>query len=313
MITTLTGPNEFELFRSLREITKAFVAEYGDIALERISGPQVSADDVSGALDSVPFLSNRKLVVVDRPSQIPGWNENFQALLEQSSDSVDVVIVEPTLDKRTSYAKFLKQQSNYQDFSVLDDRQLPAWAVQYAKEQGATLSVADARYLVQRVGANQALLAQEIIKLSTYNPTITKQSINELTNQAPQSSIFELMDRAFRGDIKTALRIYDEQRSQKVEPAMIIGLLAQQLYLFSLALSAPRSISPAAVAKQSGVHPYAMQKATEVAHAHMSKELLTRHLEELRAIDNQIKTTKVDSDDALMAYIISLGTRQQSR
>ncbi len=70
----------------------------------------------------------------------------------------------------------------------------------------------DAKYLVMRVGANQQTLSNELAKLLSYDKAITRQTIDLLTEQTPQSTIFELLDAAFAGNSKKAMELYAEQR-----------------------------------------------------------------------------------------------------
>src|SRR5207302_5372047 len=103
------------------------------------------------------------------------------------------------------------------------------WLSETAKARNATLNPSDASYLVERVGLNQQLLANELDKLLLYNPQITRSSIDQLTDPTPQSTVFQLLEAAFAGRTKQALDLYAEQRGLKVEPQQIIAMLAWQL------------------------------------------------------------------------------------
>src|SRR4051812_46621902 len=108
MITTLTGENSFALQRELRRRVAAFVVEFGDLALERVDGQEASYERLSETLTSLPFLSTKKLVVLRAPSTNKKFTETAEQLLDELPDSTDVILVEPKLDKRLSYYKFLK-------------------------------------------------------------------------------------------------------------------------------------------------------------------------------------------------------------
>ena len=109
MITTLAGENSFGLQRELRQIVDTFVAEQGDLGLERLDGQEVSLDRISEALTSLPFLANKKLVVLRAPSANKQFTEQAEQMLSDIPETTDVIIVEPKLDKRLSYYKFLKK------------------------------------------------------------------------------------------------------------------------------------------------------------------------------------------------------------
>ena len=79
------------------------------------------------------------------------------------------------------------------------------------------------------------MLANELEKLLTYQPKITRDNIELLTEKTPQSKVFDLLDAAFSGNKKRALELYADQRAQKVEPQAIMAMMAWQLKLLALA------------------------------------------------------------------------------
>ena len=64
MIITLTGNNFYSLKKRLDELTVGFVKEHGELALERIDAEDAESRSVLDAVQSLPFLSARKLVVI---------------------------------------------------------------------------------------------------------------------------------------------------------------------------------------------------------------------------------------------------------
>src|SRR3954463_24836 len=100
MIVTLSGENSFALQQELRKLADAFLAEHGDMALERVDGEEAEFVRIQEALTSLPFLSNKKMVVLRSPSANKKFVEEAETLLAEVPETTDVVIVEPKLDKR---------------------------------------------------------------------------------------------------------------------------------------------------------------------------------------------------------------------
>jgi DNA polymerase-3 subunit delta len=306
MITVLTGENSFGLQRALRDRVKAFVAEHGDLALERLDGQEVPFERLREALTSLPFLASRKLVVLRSPSTNKDFYENFEQLFGQIPETTDVIIVEPKLDKRTAYYKYLKAQTDFQGYPELDLAGLANWLVKVAKEQSGTLSLSDARYLVERVGANQQLLSNEIEKLLLYNPIVTRQTIDLLTEPSPQSSIFQLMEAAFSGNTREALELYREQRAMKVEAPQIVAMLAWQLHILAVIKTAGDR-SAEQIAKEAKLNPYVVRKSQTIARALTLSELKSL-VSDLLDIDMKSKRTALDTDEALQHYLLKLAS-----
>jgi DNA polymerase-3 subunit delta len=304
VVTVLTGENSFMLQAELHRLVAEFVAEHTDMALEQLDGEEAEFDRLREALQSLPFLASKKLVVLRSPSANKQFVEAVQDLLAELPETTDVIIVEPKLDKRQSYYKFLKKQPGFHEFSQMDVPRLAKWLVDQAAFQGRTLESRDATYLIERVGANQQLLANEIEKLGLYDKVITKRTIDELTERAPQSTIFELLDAALAGKRKRALELYQEQRVMKVEPQQILALLGWQLHIMALVKTAGER-DPSQIASEAKLNPFVVRKTQGIVR-HMTLAELKALIHEVLTLDIRLKSESIDADEALQNLIISL-------
>ncbi len=303
MIITLTGTS-FAIRRRLNDLTEKFVAKNGDFALEKFDAEEVEGQAVLEAVQSVPFLSPRKMVVVRNGAANKELNERVEQIISSSGKDTDLVFYEPSLDKRTSYFKVLKKQTEFENYEELDKYALAKWLASEAKNGGGELTPADASYLVERAGANQEMLKNELDKLLLYDPKITRDNIDLLVEPAPQSRVFDLLDAAFSGQKARALALYEDQRAQRVEPQAILAMLAWQLQLFTLA-KLGKNRAPDQIAKDAGVSPYPLSKAAQAVKK-ISDEQLKRLVEGALEIDFKSKTTTYDLDEALKTYIATL-------
>lgn len=303
VMIVITGDNGFAVEQELRRLTDAYIAEYGDLGLERIDG-EAGPDRIREALTGAPLLAARKLVVLRGPGANKEVAEQAEQLFGEVPESTDLIIVEPKFDKRLNYYKFLKKQADFREFPELDMAGLARWLTQAAKEAGGSISPADARYLVERAGASQQLLANELDKLLLYDPKITRGSIDELIEATPQSTIFQLLEAAFAGDTRRALKLYAEQRAQNVEPAQIIAMLAWQLHVLAI-ISTAGERRPDTIAKEARLNPFVVQKSQRIARG-LSLTELKGLISDLLKIDISIKRTSTDPDEALQRYLLSL-------
>lgn len=304
MIMTLTGENSFALRAQLRKLTGDFIEKYGDLAVEQLDGEETSFEKMQEALTSLPFLASQKMVVLSTPGANKQFAERLEQILPEIPETTYAILVEPKLDKRGSYYKLLKKQTDFQEYTRLDERALAKWAVTYAKEQGAALSLTDATYLIARIGTGQQRLSREIEKLAVAAKTINKQTIDELTEASPQSTIFELIDAAFSGNAARAMKLYDEQRALKVEPQQIIAMLTWQLHVLAV-IKAAGERSPDTIAREAKLSPYTVRKSSSVAR-HLSFAELKHRIKRLAELDAASKRTSIDLDEAVRTYILSL-------
>ncbi len=306
MITTLTGANSFGLKHELDTIVAAFLAEHDEMGLERVDGEEVEFDRLSEALASLPFLASKKLVILRSPGVNKKFVEQAEKLLADVPETTDAVIIEIKLDKRSAYFKLLKKTTDYREFPELDANGLAKWAGEQAKASGGSLSVGDARYLVERVGVNQQLVAHEVEKLLLHSSQITRQSIELLTEATPQSTIFELLEAAFNGNAKRAMALYGEQRAMKVEPQQIIAMLAWQLHIVALVKTAGGR-NPDAIAKEAKLSPFVVKKTAGIAR-NLPPQKFKGLLQDLLKIDTRLKRESLDADEALQTYLLQLAS-----
>ena len=304
-VMTLAGSNSFGLQRELKKRVDAFLAEHGDMALERLDGEEVSYDRMREALESLPFLASKKMVVLRSPSSNKEFVEKAQGLFENLPESTDVIVVEPKLDKRTAYAKYLQKKTEFTEYKELDVNALSRWLVDEAKEVGSSIKPTDATYLINRLGPNQQLLATELQKLISTSKPIDRTLIDSLTEPVPQSSTFDLLEAAFAGDFQKTLALYEDQRKQNVEPQAIIGLLAWQLHVLAVCAWAGDDRSAQDIAKDAKLHPFVVQKSLSLARR-IGKARLRAHIERLAQLDEDLKTSAILADDAVQAYLLSL-------
>lgn len=299
MITTLTGANGFMLQQDLQRLVGEFVVGHGDMALQRLDGEEVEYDQIREALESLPFLASKKLVVLRAPSANKEFVEKSEKILADLGETTDVIIHEPKLDKRSVYYKFLKKNTDFKEFNELNEYGLAEWLAAQAD-----ISPADARYLVERVGANQQLLSNELAKLTAYNSKISRQTIDLLTEPSPSSTIFQLLDAAFAGDKKRMLKLYQEQRASKVEPQQIIAMLAWQLNILAIVKTAGER-SDSEIASEAKPSPYVVSKTRKIAH-NITLNRLKELVHSLTQLDLQLKTTAMDADDAVQNFLLGI-------
>src|SRR5262245_3457600 len=120
MIVCLTGANSFLLQSELNRLVQEFTDEHSDLGLEKIDGEEAEYDRIREALESLPFLASKKMVVLRSPSSTKEFTENAEKLLKELPETTDLIIVEPKLDKRLSYYKLLKKITDFKEFNEPD-------------------------------------------------------------------------------------------------------------------------------------------------------------------------------------------------
>lgn len=304
MVNVLSGTNSYMISRELNKLVGSFSAEHGDLAIEKLDGEDADLQDIYQALTALGLFANKKMVIVRDGSKHKGVVEKVDELLKEIPDSTELVLVEGKLDKRLSYFKSLKKLPGFKEFNELDINGLAEWLVSEAKVRGGNIPLADARYLVERVGLNQQKVSSELEKLLLYDSTISKSTIDLLTEATPQSTIFELLEAGFNGQYQRLIKLYEEQRALKVDPIQIIAMLSWQLHIV-LVVKTAKDQTIEQVAKESKLNPFVLRKSQKIARG-LSLTGLKQLIARLLEIDLAGKSSKLDMDQALKRYLLGL-------
>jgi DNA polymerase-3 subunit delta len=308
MIITIAGENDYlrqaEVSGLVAEFTKDYSADFG---IERLEGEDVEYVAIQDAVQSLPFLSPKKLVILYEPSKKKKFTEEAETILKNVDDRVDLIIVEPKIDKRSTYYKYLKKNTDYREFLTADFNTLINWAGKYVKEKGRNLNSSDSRLLIERVGVNQLTLKNELDKLLDYNKNIDAKSIKEMTEKTPQSTIFELIDAAVNGDRASTIKLYEEQKAQKVEPQQIMALVGWQLHVLALIKSCykDKEISANHIAEQTKLSPFVVRKNMQIANK-LSADKLGRIIDRALKLDIRLKSESINQHEAIEYYLLSI-------
>ena len=304
MIKIIAGNNWYAVKTEIDKVVAEFLKTGNHLNIERFYGPDGTLADVQAALDSVSLFAEEKLVIVDGLSAHKDALEDLDKFFNQVSDTTTFLVVETDVDKRSSYYKSLKKQQSFSEYNELDEPSLVNWAISFVKDFDGEMNRIDARYLVNRVGLNQTNLEHELRKLVNYDPKITPQNIDLLTDPTPNTTIFNLVETAFAGYPERALNIYDQQRKLKVEPQAIFGMLVWQMHLVAVCAAAGDKSSNQ-IASETSLNNFTLSKAKNIA-SKMGSAKVRQYLDFLLNIERTSRRQTYNFDDAMKLAIMKL-------
>lgn len=302
MIVTLTGKNNFELQKAKQKLVADFVAEHSDMALEQFDCSDIEPQVIYDALTNLPFLVAKKLVVLEEPSsnkalaeKLPGWMGE--------ADSIDVLVIEPVVDKRTVFYKFLQTKTKMREFAPLRPYEVEAWIKTYAKEKNLSVSGPAIKLLIERVGIDQQQLAKEIDKLALYKPKIELEDVDLLVEELPQNTVFEMLDSLVAGNTARTMDLYDKLLKKRVDANEIIGMLGWQLHTLSLIRAAGGRESE--IASRTKLHPFVIQKNFRLA-SRLSLAQLKECVDRVFQAELSIKKDGLNAENVVSVLLLAL-------
>jgi DNA polymerase-3 subunit delta len=287
MITVFTGENSFQIVRALQRIIDGF-----DGRAEKIDGTTVELRQLPDLLMGTTLFADTRLVIIKSLSDNKTAWAQLVDLLPRISDDVHLVLVDEKLDKRTKTYKDLQKLADITEFplwSERDSRQAEIWVEDEAKTLGFALDKKSAHTLVARAGVDQWQLYHALQKLAVIE-TVTPDIISDIIDANPTENVFNVFEAALKGDARRVTHMIATLQASE-DPYRLFGLLSgQALHLFALTVTdQPASV----VAKDLGVHPFALSKlvpyANELGKAR-AKKVVTICIE----ADSAMKTSAAD-------------------
>jgi DNA polymerase-3 subunit delta len=208
--------------------------------LSNRDGEKASWAEIHDELETLPFLSSRRLVVIERADVVIDRAEPF---VTRERPRLEKYFAEPSktgvlvLDMR-SWPANTKLAKLLPDPAVIVCKtpaahKLPEWCVSWcAAQHGKPLSAPAARLLVDLVGGDMGLLDQEMAKLAIYagsNSRIDTADVDQLVGQNRMENTWKIFDLIGTGQTGAALTLLDRLLDKGEEPLRLLGAFSMQL------------------------------------------------------------------------------------
>jgi len=314
----LYGNDEFAMARRLKEFEADFPdPTSADMNTARLDARTISENDLNTAVNAMPFLAPRRLVILANPSgkyTKPNERKKFEEFAEEVPETARLVIyelIEPRDVEKHWLVKWAGKNGKLvktQAFMLPRQWEMAGWIVNETKDQGGEIESPAAAKLAEMVGVNTRQAGQEIAKLLAYvnwERQIEVQDVEAVSIVTAQESVFDFVDALASGDGKSAQRLL--HRLLESEDAFSLwGMVVRQFRLLLLAREVLDSRGGKdEVAQALGVHPFVAEKTTGQARG-FTLPALERIYHKLLEIDEGAKTGQVALELALDTLVVEM-------
>lgn len=314
----LFGNDEFALSRKLKEFDSDFTdPTSADMNTARLEARSMGEDDLSNAVNALPFLAKRRLVLLANPSakyNNPSVRKKFLEFVEKAPDTTRLVMyesVEPRDADRHWLVKWAEKNTKLvqtKAFMLPRLKDMTGWIVNETRNQGGQIEPRAAEMLKDMVGVDTRQAGMEIAKLLAYvnwARPVTSVDVEAVCIVTSQQSVFDFVDALSNGNGKSAQHLL-HRLLETEDPFSLWGMVVRQ---FRLLIQAREILDGRGnqndVARALGVHPFVAEKTTQQA-ARFSIESLESIYRELLRIDEGVKTSKVTLDLAMDTLVVEL-------
>ena len=256
-VILLHGTDEYAIHNTLQGL----MAGMGDpstssMNITRLDGRDFNQDAFLTAINSIPFLSNRRLVILNNPGQAyksPGDHKKLFSLVDALPATTTLILVEYSYlipqnnPKKTEHwlqkwARSTNGKVKVQACNLPDRRDLPVWILQETRRQAernhakVKIDLSAAQLLANMIGDEPRIAAQEIAKLLEYvnfERDLTSADVNQVSIVNAQEDVFALVDALGKKNGSRAQFVL-HQLLENEDPFSLWGMVVRQFRLLLL-------------------------------------------------------------------------------
>ncbi|MCF2651778.1 DNA polymerase III subunit delta [Anaeromassilibacillus senegalensis] len=309
----LYGDEKFLVKRDLLRMTKKLSAtDFPEFNFNEFPH-DAAIDDIADAVESLPFMAERKCVTVsDLNVEALGSAElnKLHELIENVPNTTTLIFFLPTLEidtkKSAKWRNFIKKVDAV-GYSVCyarrSDSDLEKFLCREAEKNGCTLSRSLANKILRYTGNDLNALTNEILKLCAFagGGEITNEQIERIVTKNMETTVFLLSNALVRGDYAKAYALLDLLINQGEKPITILSVLSGayiDMYRVRAAIqSGKTSLAPAEYGDYKG-RDFRLKYA-ERDMRDLSLEMLRESLQLLLECDLSLKLSTGDTMDRI--------------
>ena len=305
-------------------------ADMAEMNTTRLEGKTLTLNDLREAALALPFLSERRLVIVEdalkrfsgRGKQVE--QQKFLEVLESLPQSTALVLVTPDsmryrrgqvqwdiLNEKhwlIVWAQKAGHRAFLVDCALPPEREMGNWIRNKVAENGGSIRADAAQTLAEYVGSNTQRASQEIIKLLTYvnlERPVEAADVELLTAQERRGDIFELVDAIGLRNGQKALDLMT-LLLEDMDFGQLFGMVVRQ---FRLLIQAREVVdaggSEADITRVLHQHAFVARKLNAQV-KHFDQAGLEAIYHQLLEIDVNAKTGAMDGEVALDVFVARL-------
>jgi len=313
-ILFLYGTDEFAISRRLSEI--ASKTDKDGMNTSRLEARLTSEEDLNNAVNSMPFLSDKRLVILANPSQkftVGEPRKKFTAFLSNIPETTLLVMTETVEPKEAEKHWLVKWTSKTESakaeaLMAPKPRDMSGWIVNEMKRQGGKMSSEAAGKLSELVGADTRQAAQEIAKVLAYvnwARPVEVQDVAAVCVSTAEVDIFAFVDSLAAGDGKQSQSMLRKMLEEQDAFAIFPMIIRQ----FRLLIQAREIVEARGmvqdVQEALGVHPFVAGKVYQQA-GRFTMRTLESIYRRLLKMDEAAKTSAMPLDMALEMFVVEL-------
>ncbi len=304
------GEEDYDINRYIDKIKKTFKNIQMGLNYFNIDKSNIST--LPDVISMVSFFGEQKLIVI----KDTGLKFNMDIFESMNKEEIAVLIVEKTIDKRTSEYKYLNKNAECIEFAKLKDVEAINYVIKTLKAYGIVLEKEVAEHIVISCTSDKNTLINEFKKIVAYlenkeskEKVLTKETVDKICSKTLSAKTFEVLELAINKNKLKAIKGAEDLIEQKESPVGITILLfkqIKQMYIIRLIMERDKKNGTRTnIVEVTGMHPYTYKKLEEASRRYTVKELESLIIE-FDEYDERSKIGEVDGEKGLIRLIMNI-------
>lgn len=327
------GEEEYLIDYFVESIKNTFIPrEVESLNFVTLDGEKVDLEDIYNACETLPFMSEKRIVVVKNLNIFSRQSRNAKAekkldkkdrkkleeYITNLSEDICLIFVEKgkKADRSRKIVKEIKSIGGLIEFNKLKGYDLDNWIEKAFKEEDKKISKANIKYLIQASSYfdrnnNKTLydLRNEIVKLSNYlgkRREVKKEDIDNIVAKSLERNIFKLLNNISAKNVNNSLKIFNEMYLLNEPIQLVLHMIIRQLRLMLMyKVLRDKGYYENSISKKMKVKSYEFNKVKNYSR-NFSIIQLEKALKYCLKVDKYLKTSSMNEKLLMEMLLINL-------
>ena len=279
-----------------------------------------STDALIAAAETLPFLADKRLVVVREHPALSGKAEAEERLTDYLAHVPDncvmVFLCRGKADARKKLYRAIQKHGAVVTFSPLSDAELNAWIIKAFSALGKRCAPQTASLLAFTVGNDTALLRAEMEKIAALcgeREDVADEDVRAVATRSIECTVFEMVDAVVAGQEGRAFSLLKDMLLSGSDRIGILAMLLRQYRLLQhVKIMQFEKKSAQEIKQRLGVAPFAAERCIRQAAAYSGKEI-KQAVDICLDTEYRIKSGRLNQEGALEAAMLAIFALRRTR
>ncbi len=325
------GKEYYLIENAIKEIKSTLNDSMIDFNLDIIDGKEVNLDELISSIETLPFMDDRKIVILKDFELLKGKKKNFSdedekyftEYIENIPETTTLVfIVYGDIDKRKSLVKNISKNGVVFNCDKLSDMDLFKWVKKKFESNNVIIDNSQIMYFINSEGyldrnSEKTLLdlENEINKISLFvgkENKVTNDIIDKLSHKKVENDIFKLIDYIGQKNSSDAIKILNDMLYEGESVFGIFSMISRQFtVIMQVRQLQIQGYSNKSIAERLKIHPFAVGKAIKQT-KNFSDEIIIDILNSILESDFKIKNGLI-KDTLSIEILISKYCKRETK